>query len=142
MPSPESDRRSVPLDLFSASLISGIDVAKSYRPDLPGAFGGGNVNIRTKLYPSKTIYKIKLGTGVSGNLSPGDNFQRNTFGNVDFFGFDRGQSRDLLRDHRVSQANLWRDPYNGAGLGRKYNFCQIEFFFLFFIFCFFYVQDG
>ena len=86
MPSPESDRRSVPLDLFSTSLISGIDVAKSYRPDLPGAFGGGNVNIRTKLYPSKTIYKIKLGTGVSGNLLPGDNFQRNTFGNVDFFG--------------------------------------------------------
>ena len=95
MPSPESDRRSVPLDLFSTSLISGIDVAKSYRPDLPGAFGGGNVNIRTKLYPSKTIYKIKLGTGVSGNLLPGDNFQRNTFGNVDFFGFDRGQSRDI-----------------------------------------------
>ena len=52
MPSPESDRRSVPLDLFSTSLISGIDVAKSYRPDLPGAFGGGNVNIRTKLYLS------------------------------------------------------------------------------------------
>ena len=62
MPSPESDRRSVPLDLFSTSLISGIDVAKSYRPDLPGAFGGGNVNIRTKLYPSKTIYKIKQST--------------------------------------------------------------------------------
>ena len=40
MPSPESDRRSVPLDLFSTALISGIDVAKSYRPDLPGAFGG------------------------------------------------------------------------------------------------------
>ena len=60
MPSPESDRRSVPLDLFSTALISGIDVAKSYRPDLPGAFGGGNVNIRTKLYPSKTIYKLKV----------------------------------------------------------------------------------
>ncbi len=56
MPSPESDRRSVPLDLFSTALISGIDVAKSYRPDLPGAFGGGNVNIKTKLYPSRTIY--------------------------------------------------------------------------------------
>ena len=95
MPSPESDRRSVPLDLFSTSLISGIDVAKSYRPDLPGAFGGGNVNIRTKLYPSKTIYKIKFGTGVSGNLMPGDNIQRNTSGNADFLGFDRGQLRDL-----------------------------------------------
>ena len=95
MPSPESDRRSVPLDLFSTSLISGIDVAKSYRPDLPGAFGGGNVNIRTKLYPSKTIYKIKFGTGVSGNLMPGDNVQKNTSGNADFLGFDRGQLRDL-----------------------------------------------
>ena len=70
MPSPEADRRSVPLDLFSTALISGIDVAKSYRPDLPGAFGGGNVNIRTKLYPSRTIYKLKIGTGVSGNILP------------------------------------------------------------------------
>ena len=95
MPSPEPDRRSVPLALFSTSLISGIDVAKSYRPDLPGAFGGGNVNIKTKLYPSRTIYKIKLGTGASGNLMPGDNIQRNTYENSDFLGFDRGKSRDL-----------------------------------------------
>ena len=94
MPSPESDRRSVPLDLFSTSLIAGIDVAKSYRPDLPGAFGGGNVNIRTKLYPSKTVYKIKLGTGLSSNILPGSNFQKNISGPNDFFGFDNS-SRDL-----------------------------------------------
>ena len=60
MPSPEADKRSVPLDLFSTALISGIDVAKSYRADLPGAFGGGNVNIKTKLYPSKQYTKSNL----------------------------------------------------------------------------------
>ena len=98
MPSPESDRRSVPLDLFSTALISGIDVAKSYRPDLPGAFGGGNVNIRTKLYPSKTIYKLKVGTGVSGNIMPGDDMKVNMSGSNDLFGFDLKRSRDLPSD--------------------------------------------
>ena len=95
MPSPEADRRSVPLDLFSTTLISGIDVAKSYRPDLPGAFGGGNVNIRTKLYPSRTIYKLKLGTGASSNIKPGDNMYRNMQGSDDLLGFDIGESRDI-----------------------------------------------
>lgn len=99
MPSPEADKRSVPLDLFSTALISGIDVAKSYRPDLPGAFGGGNVNIRTKLYPSKTIYKIKFGSGLSSNLTPGSNafqnFQKNIKGNSDFIGYDFNKSRDI-----------------------------------------------
>ena len=98
MPSPESDRRSVPLDLFSTALISGIDVAKSYRPDLPGAFGGGNVNIRTKLYPSKTIYKLKVGAGVSGNIMPGDIIKVNMSGSNDLFGFDIKRSRDLPSD--------------------------------------------
>ena len=98
MPSPESDRRSVPLDLFSTALISGIDVAKSYRPDLPGAFGGGNVNIRTKLYPSKTIYKLKVGAGVSGNIMPGDDMKVNMSGSNDLFGFDLKRSRDLPSD--------------------------------------------
>ena len=95
MPSPEADRRSVPLDLFSTALISGIDVAKSYTPDLPGAFGGGNVNIRTKLYPSRTIYKLKLGAGASSNIMPGDNMHRNMQGSDDLLGNDIGESRDL-----------------------------------------------
>ncbi|GIS55022.1 hypothetical protein Ct9H90mP29_20640 [bacterium] len=38
MPSPEADRRSVPLDLFSTALISGFDVAKSYGPRFTRCF--------------------------------------------------------------------------------------------------------
>ena len=109
MPSPESDRRSVPLDLFSTALISGIDVAKSYRPDLPGAFGGGNVNIRTKLYPSRTIYKLKIGTGVSGNILPGDEMITNMSGPNDLLGFDFGRSRDIpssFEDELISYGSI------------------------------------
>ncbi len=95
MPSPEADKRSVPLDLFSTALISGIDVAKSYRPDLPGAFGGGNVNIKTKLYPSKTIYKVKIGSGLSGNVLPGDDIRTNSPEQNSILGFDVDQSRGL-----------------------------------------------
>ena len=95
MPSPEADKRSVPLDLFSSSLIDGIDVAKSYTPNLPGTFGGGNVNIRTKLYPSRTTYKIKFGTSVNSNLMPGDAIVQNFNNNSDFMGYDIGRKKAL-----------------------------------------------
>ncbi|GIS55021.1 hypothetical protein Ct9H90mP29_20630 [bacterium] len=61
---------------------------KATGPDLPGAFGGGNVNIRTKLYPSRTIYKLKLGTGASSNIKPGDNMYRNMQGSDDLLGLN------------------------------------------------------
>ena len=55
--------------------------------------GGGNVNIRTKLYPSKTIYKIKFGSGYPVTFTPGSNafqnFQKNIKGNSDFIGYDQ-----------------------------------------------------
>lgn len=91
MPSPEPEKRAIPLDIFSTAMIKSIDVAKSYRPDLPGTFGGGNVNIKTKIYPDRTIYRLKTGSSISSNLLPGESFVSNMDGKNDWFGYDRGE---------------------------------------------------
>ena len=112
MPSPEAEKRSVPLNLFSTALIAGIDVAKSYRPDLPGTFGGGNVNIKTKLYPSRTLYKIKFGSGLNSNLMPGSDFISNMDGSGDFFGYDHNKVRDIpsqFNDQLINFTNIPND---------------------------------
>ena len=112
MPSPEPDKRSVPLNLFSTALIKSIDVAKSYRADLPGTFGGGNVNIRTKIYPERTIYRLKIGSSVNTNLLPGDKYRKNLSGSNDYFGFDNG-SRSLpsIFDKQIVDLNTVPDDF-------------------------------
>ncbi|MDQ3949879.1 MAG: TonB-dependent receptor plug domain-containing protein, partial [Gemmatimonadota bacterium] len=48
MPSPEPERKVVPLDLFPAGLLQTITTLKTFTPDLPGDFGGAAVDIRTR----------------------------------------------------------------------------------------------
>lgn len=52
IPSPEPERKVVPLDLFPAGLLQDITLSKTFTPDQPGDFAGANVNIRTKEFPA------------------------------------------------------------------------------------------
>ncbi|MBN1337056.1 MAG: TonB-dependent receptor [Deltaproteobacteria bacterium] len=62
LPSPEPEKRVVPLDLFPTALIEAIVVQKTFSPDRPGEFGGGVVEIRTRSIPETPV----LSLGVSG----------------------------------------------------------------------------
>ncbi len=62
LPSPEPEKRVVPLDLFPTSLIEAIVIQKTFSPDRPGEFGGGVVEIRTRSIPETPV----LSLGVSG----------------------------------------------------------------------------
>ncbi len=63
VPSPELTRNVLPLDIIPASIVDSLKVQKSYSPDLPAHFGGGNVDIRTKSVPEEFVFNITLGTG-------------------------------------------------------------------------------
>ena len=63
VPSPDPTRSVVPLDLFPSSIIESLNVQKSYSPNMPGHFGGGNVNIRTKSIPSEFVFNVSAGGG-------------------------------------------------------------------------------
>lgn len=93
LPSPEPERRAVPLDLFPVDMVESVVVQKSYSPELPGEFGGGLVQIRTRGIPDKFFVSTGLSLGYTG----GTTFRKGlTYkgGGRDWLGVDDG-SRDL-----------------------------------------------
>jgi hypothetical protein len=74
IPSPEPERRMVPLDLFPSGLLQSITTAKTFTPDLPGDFSGGQVDIRTREYPASRqvsyAYSLGVNPSVTGKPAP------------------------------------------------------------------------
>lgn len=72
VPSPDPTRSVLPLDLFPATVVESLSVQKSYSPELPAHFAGGNVNIRTKSIPNERVFKIggKIGYNTDTESSP------------------------------------------------------------------------
>ncbi len=65
IPSPEPERKVVPLDLFPAGLLSSVTTAKTFTPDLPGDFSGAQVNIRTREYPARRQFTLSTSAGFN-----------------------------------------------------------------------------
>ena len=65
IPSPEPERKIVPLDLFPTGLLQAISTSKTFTPDQPGDFSGGNVDIRTPSFPTRTTWSLSLSSGWS-----------------------------------------------------------------------------
>ena len=62
-----SDRKAIELDLFPTSALKGINVAKTYRPDLLGDFGGASIDIQSRNFPNEPYAFVKVkGEYVSG----------------------------------------------------------------------------
>mgnify|MGYP000200447395 CR=1 FL=1 len=87
--SPDPDKKVIPLDIFSASVIKNLAVKKAFLPNFEGDFSGGVMDINTKDYPSEKIFKVSLGTGFNSQTI---GRQRMTYqgGRFDYFGFDDG----------------------------------------------------
>jgi outer membrane receptor protein involved in Fe transport len=86
LPSPEPSRRVVPLDLFPTSIMESIIVQKSYSPDLPGEFGGGVIQLRTRSLPEKFFFRGNI-TGSYTNTGSRLSYQG---GSKDWLGMDDG----------------------------------------------------
>ncbi|MDP2283621.1 MAG: TonB-dependent receptor [Pseudohongiella sp.] len=69
IPSPELSRNVIPLDYIPASILSSVKVHKAYSADQPAAFGGGNVNIRTRGTPDELVFDVSFGTGWNSENS-------------------------------------------------------------------------
>lgn len=88
VPSPDPTRNVIPLDMFPAGIIESLVVQKAYSPELPAAFGGGNVNIRTTAIPLQTTFNVSVGTGYN-SLNSDEGFDYNGGGD-DWRGKDDG----------------------------------------------------
>lgn len=108
LPSPEPERRVVPLDLFPTSVLSGVVVQKTWSPDMPGEFGGGVIQLETVQPPSG----LTAGISLSGAYRQGT-----TFGNgltspgrgLDLLGVDGGH-RALPADIAAASSDSPLEP--------------------------------
>ncbi|CCQ10600.1 TonB-dependent receptor [Pseudoalteromonas luteoviolacea B = ATCC 29581] len=71
IPSPDLTRNVVPLDIFPSSIIESMAVQKAYSPNMPAAFGGGNIDIRTKSVPAEFIAGIEFSAGKNSESNDG-----------------------------------------------------------------------
>lgn len=111
LPSPEPDKRVVPLDVFPTALLDNLIAVKTYTADLPGEFGGGLLQINSKDYPENTTVKVGLSSHYH-SLTTFKDFYTYKGGSLDFLGFDDG-TRDLpskvasqTKSRRLSLANV------------------------------------
>ncbi|MDP2345099.1 MAG: TonB-dependent receptor [Deltaproteobacteria bacterium] len=122
LPSPEPEKRVVPLDLFPVALLESMVVQKTWSPDLPGEFGGGSVQLRTRNGPDDED-KPLLSLGVNASFVAGTSLREHALtpgGRLDALGFDDG-SRALPVD--VKQASdrapiAEGNPLTAGGLDR------------------------
>ncbi|MBN2804025.1 MAG: TonB-dependent receptor [Deltaproteobacteria bacterium] len=93
LPSPEPERRVIPLDMFPSGMLESVVIQKSYSPEMPGEFGGGVVMLRSRNYPKKFLFDVSL----SGEIVTGTTFSdgwKSVSGTTDWLGVDGG-FRDL-----------------------------------------------
>jgi hypothetical protein len=88
--SPEPLKRTVPLDIFSASLLESIVATKSATPDRPGDFAGGSLEIKTKDFPENFSASLRASEKFNSEATfePAVIGPRST---SDLFGFDDGR---------------------------------------------------
>lgn len=87
VPSPDLTRSVIPLDIFPSSIIESLAVQKAYSPNMPAAFGGGDVNIRTKSIPDERVFKLEIGASYKDTNDEGYTYNG---GSDDWLGTDDG----------------------------------------------------
>jgi outer membrane receptor protein involved in Fe transport len=103
LPSPDPERRVVPLDLFPAEFLESISVMKTYTPDLPGDFSAGLADIELLDFPDQLTYGLGLSTKGNANTTFRD-FKSYDGDRHDLFGFggDKRALPDVVPGRSVS----------------------------------------
>ncbi len=65
IPSPEPERKVVPLDLFPSGLLESITTSKTFTPDQPGDFSGAEVNLKTREFPAQQVMNFSVSAGLN-----------------------------------------------------------------------------
>ena len=72
VPSPEPEKRTVPLDLFPSSLLEAVTTAKTFTPDQQGDFSGAQVEIKTREFPAIRQYSLAMTAGYTSGATGSD----------------------------------------------------------------------
>lgn len=95
LPSTDPYRNSASMDLIPTAMVDNIVTTKTFTPDQPGNFTGGNVNITTKSLPDQFYFNFGVSLGYNTQSSLKDDFLTDPInGKYDWLGFDDG-SREM-----------------------------------------------
>jgi len=142
-PSSDPYRNSTSLDLIPSGMLDNIVVRKTFTPDQPGNFTGGNVDITTKSFPERFYFSFGTGISVNTQSSFRSDFLSESGGSLDFLGMDDGTRAlpDIYKDPNSialmndafylkvrslnSSAGI-RDTFNQTSRGLRNTFVPIE----------------
>jgi outer membrane receptor protein involved in Fe transport len=96
LPSTESDRKAFSFDIFPSNMLDNLVIIKTARPDLPGEFAGGIIEINTKNIPEKNFISASMGAGYN-TITNGKDQIYYKGGKTDWLGLDDG-TRALSKD--------------------------------------------
>jgi len=88
LPSPEPEKRVVPLDLFPTAILDAVTIQKSVSADAPAEFGGGVVQLRTRGLPADSVFSVGLSGAWVGGTTLADGYVADR-GPTDWLGFGR-----------------------------------------------------
>jgi outer membrane receptor protein involved in Fe transport len=99
IPSPEPERKVVPLDLFPSALLEGITTSKTFTPEQPGDFSGAEVNLKTREFPAERVISFTASGGWN-SAATGKTIVRAPREGQEWLGFagSERQLPDALRD--------------------------------------------
>lgn len=80
IPSPDLTRNVVPLDIFPSSIIESMSVQKAFSANMPAAFGGGAIDIRTKSVPNQFTSSLEVGLAHDTSANDGYGYHRTSDG--------------------------------------------------------------
>jgi outer membrane receptor protein involved in Fe transport len=69
VPSPEPEKRVVPLDLFPSGLLQTVTTTKTFTPDQQGDFAGALVDIKTREFPARRTVTAQFVGGYTAGSS-------------------------------------------------------------------------
>jgi len=69
VPSPEPEKRIVPLDLFPSGLIQSVTTSKTFTPNQQGDFAGALVDIKTREFPARRTVSAQFVGGYTAGTS-------------------------------------------------------------------------
>lgn len=106
LPSADPYRRSAALNMFPSKIIDRVTVTKTFTPDQPGSYTGGNINIVTKSFPEKAFASMEIGASYNTQTTGNKNFAAVPGGgSTDWLGMDDG-SRKLPEELWGSQQDV------------------------------------
>ena len=77
LPSNNSSKKNIDLNIFSTDIIEFVSIDKTFNPKNYGDFSGANIEISSKKYTGKGFFEIAIGSGINSEANSQDIFYLN-----------------------------------------------------------------